>query len=197
MLDKALLFLEREVNRYFDAHFGPSTQKWVTIGNVAKYAESESGSGMEESSARALLTLVNIEEDRIAKSPDNYFRTSEGIIYRNPEILLNLYVLFSAIGNSYSLALETVGLIIQCFQGVNVFDRSTHPDLDPSLEKLTLELYTLNFEQINHLWSTLGGKYLPSALYKLRLVGIEDTDRQVEGDLIREIIIRDERISRE
>lgn len=191
MIDKALAFLEKEVNRYFDAEYGPSTQKWVTLGNIARYAESEGGGGSEDGSARALLSLVNLEEDRIAKNPENFTRTSDGILYGNPRILLNLYVLFAATGNSYMLALQTIGLIVRCFQGVHVFEAATSPELDPSLEKLMIELYTMNFEQVNHLWSTLGGKYLPSVLYKVRLVGIEDTERKVEGDLIREVVHRD------
>jgi hypothetical protein len=165
------------------------------MGNIAKYSESEGGGGSEDGSARAMLSLVNLEEDRIAKNPENFFRTTDGVVYRNPKILLNLYVLFAATGNSYLLALQTIGLIIRCFQGANVFESATSPELDPSLEKMMVELYTMNFEQVNHLWSTLGGKYLPSVLYKVRVIGIEDTERQVEGDLIREVIIRDNLIT--
>jgi hypothetical protein len=43
--------------------------------------------------------------------------------------------------------------------------------------KFTLELYTLTFEQINHLWGSLGGRQVPFVMYKLRLVAI--TDRSV------------------
>jgi hypothetical protein len=40
---------------------------------------------------------------------------------------------------------------------------------------------------LNHLWSTLGGKYLPSVLYKIRLVRLEDQTDQSTGQVIREI----------
>lgn len=190
MIDKALVFLEKEVNNYFDARFGPTTQKWVTLGNIAKLDEGGNGSnGGNDNNARAMLSLVNLEEDRIARNPEHVFRTPDGVAYRNPKILLNLYVLFSVTMSNYTQGLQTLSYIIQCFQSNRVFEAGSYPLLDPSLEKLTLDLYTLNFEQINHLWSTLGGKYLPSVLYKVRVVGIEDTDRQVGGDLIREIVL--------
>lgn len=190
MIDKALLFLEKEVNNYFDARFGPSTQKWVTLGNIAKMEDGgNGGNGGSDNNARAVLSLVNIEEDRLAKNPENFFRTGEGIVYRNPKILLNLYVLFAVTIGNYSQALQTLSMIIQCFQSNRSFDTADFPTLDPSLEKITLDLYTLNFEQVNQLWGTLGGKYLPSALYKVRVVGIEDTDRQTTGELIRQILI--------
>ncbi|MCB2206178.1 DUF4255 domain-containing protein [bacterium] len=189
MIDKALLFLAKKVNQYFDAEYGPVTEDRLTVGNITKYVESDGGN--DEDGTHALLTLVNLEEDRMAKNPENFHRTVDGIVYRNPKILLNVYALFTAIGNTYTTSLETISLIIRCFQGSHVFESSTEPDLDASLEKLSLELCTLNFEQVNHLWSTLGGKYLPSVLYKVRVVGIEDTGRDVEGDLIREVVLRD------
>jgi len=192
MIDKALLFLEKEVNNYFDARLGPSTQKWVLLGNIAKLADDGSGGGgSSDNNARAVLSLVNIEEDRVSKSPENFRRVPDGIVYKNPKLYFNLYALFAVTASTYTTALSTLSTIIQCFQATYVFERATNPTLDPSLEKLTLELYTLNFEQVNHLWSTLGGKYLPSVLYKVRVVGIEDTEKQTTGELIREITIND------
>jgi hypothetical protein len=190
MIDKALAFLAQEANAYFDARFGPSTQKWVTLGNIAKLADSENpGGGGGADSANTMLGLVNVEEDRIAKNPENVHRTAEGIVYRNPKIHLNLYVLFAVAHNNYAMALQTLATIIQCFQSARVFDAASNPSIDPALEKLSLDLFTLNFEQVNHLWSTLGGKYLPSVLYKVRVIGIEDTSLQRGGDLITEIQI--------
>ena len=46
-------------------------------------------------------------------------------------------------------------------------------DEDVQDMRLVLELYTLTFEQINYLWGSLGGKQMPFALYKLRLVEVE------------------------
>ena len=198
MIDKALTFIEKEVNNYFDARFGPDTTKRVTIGNIAKMNDEGNGGGggNETSNALAVLSLVNIEEDRIAKNPENFYRTSDGIIYRNPKMLLNLYTLFSVTVNTYTTALQTLSTIIQCFQATHYFEHSTSPAMDPALEKISMEMFTLNFEQVNHLWSTLGGKYLPSVLYKVRVVAIEDTDKQVGGDLIREVILNDKMILR-
>ena len=45
----------------------------------------------------------------------------------------------------------------------------------------------MNFEQVNHLWSTLGGKYLPSALYKVRQLTIFEDVEVSESGLIKEI----------
>ncbi len=193
MIDKVFRFLEGEVNAYFDAKFEPATEKWVAMGNIAKLADNDvnANSSSGDTGSRALFGLVNIEEDRIAKNPDPVVRTNAGIFYQNPRIFLNLYVLFVATHTSYATSLLTISTIIQFFQGVRSFDVATHPALDAGIERLTVDLYTLNFEQVNHLWGILGGKYQPSVMYKLKLIGIEDSANRVEGSLIREIIIDD------
>jgi hypothetical protein len=49
------------------------------------------------------------------------------------------------------------------------------------------EMYTLSFEQVNHLWGTLGGKQMPFVLYKLRLIAITERKLVREVPLIEEI----------
>ena len=183
MIKETLTFLEDTVNDYFDVRLGPSTEDRLVIDNIAKLADND----INGESSRAILSLVNLEEDRIAKNPLNHVRTDDGISYRNPPMLFNLYALFAITTSTYTTALETLALVIQCFQGRCTFDRADHPKLPRGLEQLHLELITLNFEQINHLWSTLGGKYYPSVLYKVKVVSILDEDAMLGGELIREI----------
>ena len=83
--------------------------------------------------------------------------------------------------------MEILGSIIQFFQYQNVFDHLTHPALHPNIKGLVVDLYSLNFEQVNHLWSTLGGKYLPSVMYKVRQVTIDEDATISESGFIKEI----------
>jgi hypothetical protein len=53
--------------------------------------------------------------------------------------------------------------------------------------KFTLEMFTLSFEQINHLWGSLGGRQMPFVMYKLRLVSITEHAKLREVPLIEEI----------
>lgn len=188
MISKALLFIEDQANLYLQGLLGPTTEKYVSIGNIAKITENEANPN-ENGGANVIITLVNIEEDRISKNPDGVYRTHNSLVKRNPEILLNLYILFSSNSPNYITALSRISNVVQCFQSVNLFTQASHPTLDPKIEKLHLELYTMNFEQVNHLWSTLGGKYLPSALYKMKMLTIVDEDNKTEGSLISEIVM--------
>lgn len=202
MINEAFRILESEVNAYFNEHLEPDTEKWVVIGNVSKLADNPDAGGnigSESSPKVGVLGLVNVEEDRVSKNPQNYVREGGSVFYQNPKIYLNLYALFVITNSKYPDALQNLSLIIQCFQRTNVFDKATHPGMAaiaPSIERLTLDLFTLNFEQVNHLWSTLGGKYFPSVLYKIKVIAIEDTSNRTEAKLIEEIKLNSAVINR-
>lgn len=201
MIDNALKFVAAEVNRYvvrkINPQQDPSITKLVVLGNITKAQENDSGPNNNNPVAgKAVLTLVNIEEDRISKSPQNYVKVNDKIEYRNPKIFLNLYCLFAVANTTYDTALQHLSLIIQFFQYKNVLNHqnspaTSEPRLDLRIDKLVFDMISLNFEQVNHLWGTLGGKYLPSVLYKMRLVTIEDDTPQMQGDPILNISIND------
>jgi hypothetical protein len=53
----------------------------------------------------------------------------------------------------------------------------THPqwvNFDPDIRKLIVELFSYNFEQLYNFWSVVGTNYLPSVLYKVRLVRFQE-----------------------
>lgn len=122
------------------------------------------------------MSLVNLEEERKIKDQKFYREDATGKqIKVNPQIKLNMYVLFTAkLEDHYDQALEYLGLIVQFFQANTYFNTKTHPGLDPGVEKLIVDLYTLSFEQQNNLWGSLSTRYLPSVLYKVRLVAVQD-----------------------
>jgi hypothetical protein len=60
-----------------------------------------------------------------------------------------------------------------------------HPDLAEL--RLIMNMYTLTFEQINHLWGSLGGRQLPFVMYKVRLVKVRDHRVLAGGEVVREV----------
>ncbi|HXL55079.1 MAG TPA: DUF4255 domain-containing protein [Chitinophagaceae bacterium] len=194
MIDNALKIIANEVNKYvvrkLDPDRDPSSTKRIATGNVTKVQESDTaGSRSDSLSAPGILTLVNLEEERILKNPNNYVRVNDKLEYRNPKIFLNLYCLFAVNHSSYDTALQYLSLIIQFFQYRNVIDhKNTPPDnglvLDQKIDKLIFDMVSMNSEQVNHLWAILGGKYLPSVLYKVRMLTIEDDTAGMEAETI-------------
>jgi hypothetical protein len=89
---------------------------------------------------------------------------------------LNLFILFSSyfIDKNYPEALKFLSAVISFFQSNAVFNHSNTPDLDDRVEKLTFEIVNQDLQNQSHLWGSLGGKYLPSILYKIRMVTIQE-----------------------
>lgn len=59
-------FIEDRTNQYFQGILGPSTEKYAALGNIAKIVEGGDTTD-EEGGSGIVITLVNIEEDRISK----------------------------------------------------------------------------------------------------------------------------------
>lgn len=186
MIAETLSFLTAELNAYLNMKLIPSSDPRVKLGNVAR-ALDNSLTGPASLDEKAIVTLVNIEEDRTVRRQETVIKTATTAKTKNPPLLLNLYVLVSVNKDLYAESLGLLGHLIQFFQHQNNFSPLTHPSLDPRIQKLTVELYTMNFEQVNHLWSTLGGKYLPSVLYKVRQLSVDEEAILSESGLIREI----------
>lgn len=185
MIYDTLNFLTQEVNNYLDIKVtNPTTEARLKIGNVSR-ALDDSLSGAFSLKEKAILTLVNVEEDRVARPQENYIRGEVKTLYRKPPLHLNLYVLFSITKDDYRDSLMWLSYIMQFFQFQNVFTPITHPTL--KAEKLIVDMHNLTFEQINHLWSTLGGKYLPSVLYKIRQITLDEELTTGESGFVKEI----------
>lgn len=177
MIFQAISFIQQELND----HVGTVA---ANIGEIVAETASMPGQGTD-----IVLSLVNVEEDRISRDPRNYQRTGTDLLLKNPPVHLNLTLLFTAIRRGdapYDNALINLQSVIQFFQHQYVFDQANSPGLDPGIEKLVLEMMTLNMEQLNHLWSIMGGRYLPSVVYKMRMVTIDSVSAR-GGGIIKEI----------
>jgi hypothetical protein len=139
-----------------------------------------SAENTEKLSGKVALTLINLEEEPTLKNQP-HFKVIDKLTteYRNPPVNMNIYLLVSANCNTYTNSLRAISKTIEFFQGKKVFtsENTTYEakeDFDPiGSFKLIVELYTASFEQMNHVWGTLGGRQLPSVIYKIQLVEID------------------------
>jgi len=186
MINEAIRFLTDEINKYLSIKLDiPTTDPRLVSGNISRAFEAEGSTGGESLANKAIISLINIEEDRISKRQLPYVKTDNRIVYKNPAVHLNLYLMFAINLQNYMESLQLLKYIVQFFQQQFVFTRDQYPAL--ASEKLIAELYTLSFEQEKNLWGNLGGKSLPSVLYKVRMVPIEEDLPYASGEFITEI----------
>jgi hypothetical protein len=169
------------------------TQDIVVLNNVVM--ATELGGLDERMKEKIVMTLVNIQEESTLKNSTGYRFENGHTVYQNPPTYLNLFILFSVLHNDYEQALRLLSRVIEFFQ----WRRKISPSLSPGSEnegigdfEVVMDLYSLTFEQLNHLWGTLGGKQLPFALYRARLVALEAEKRQAEEPVITEISVNKE-----
>jgi hypothetical protein len=203
MLRTAFEFLSEELNAYLrrkdPANF--DEQEIVIISSLMNPDNTFSVTPEGSDVSKIILTLVNLEEDRIADSQYNYRTVNDRIQVINPPVNINAFVLFSVFTSNYATALRLLSYVISFFQGNQVFSEDQYPHLNAKVAsdkpwqkvgRLLVTLHSTTFEQQNNLWAALGAKYMPNVIYKVKTMSFIDMEPKMEAPPITEITISDE-----
>ncbi|HWR83759.1 MAG TPA: DUF4255 domain-containing protein [Candidatus Deferrimicrobium sp.] len=175
MINEALSYIRRKVRDGLDPNVSDGE---VILGNIHALKENTNQRGV-------YISLVNLEEEATLKNT-NHYRRNDDAWYPQQTLYLNLYLLFAFNFQDYSASLIRLSKTVEFFLKNPVFptsDESAANSFPTELEKLIFDIYNLNFEQLNHLWSILGGAYFPSVLYKVRLIKVH----HIETDKVKEV----------
>lgn len=170
MIQAAISHLATQLNIYLKRVYNLAEDIVV----VSSLLEAD-GSVANHASNRLVMLLCNIEKDTLPQRAPNHARGVDG---RNlvgaPPLYLNLYIMLAAnySGSNYTEALKFISKAIGFFQIQPTFDRQSSPDLDPRIERLALDIENLNIQDLSNLWGLLGGKYMPSIYYRVRMICI-------------------------
>jgi len=171
MIDTAINHIATNVNQHLMRTFGLN-EDVVVVSNILE----QDGTVATHVNNKIVVSLVNIEKESV---PLNQPRAvaSGGMrsIVTNPPIHFNLYLMFASYfsGSNYQEGLKFISNTISYLQGQGVFDQQSSPGLDRNISKLVLDIENLDMNDLSNLWSILSGKYLPSVLYKVRMVTID------------------------
>lgn len=170
MIDAALLHIAGHLN----ATLRRSLQSAEDLVAVTGLQEAD-GSPAAGASHRLSAFLVNLEPDVAPGMAVHAISSGARTPRSAPPVHLNLLVMFAANygGSTYPEALKLIGSTIACFQAMPVLDAQNSPGLDPRLDKLTLAIEPLGLQEMATLWGVLGGRYVPSVLYRVRLITID------------------------
>ncbi|MCB2182635.1 MAG: DUF4255 domain-containing protein [Desulfobulbaceae bacterium] len=182
LLEKPLQFIESSLNNYLrlrNRGTGHDTYLELTdiVDDQGKFAVAQSTVGM---------SLINIEEEKVNRAQlREVIRGEDGAVgYANPEIRLQLHLLFVANFKDHDDSVKNISAVISFFQSNNVFTPAKHPELDENIEKIVFELGSYGFEQLSYIWGILGTNYRPSVIYKMRLITIQEALQQRGGAII-------------
>ncbi|OZG73981.1 hypothetical protein BTA51_09380 [Hahella sp. CCB-MM4] len=120
------------------------------------------------------ITLYRIVEDRVVETeyqPSIAQSEYEKIL---PPVILSLEIVIAANFNDYTESLKYISAAMACFQSKNYFDHSNCPEMNKDMNPFGITLFTQNVSEHNHTWSLFGGRYMPSVMYRLRSIEIQE-----------------------
>lgn len=174
MIDVVLNFLKNHLNNHFNVLSGEALDD--VMEERVTFIDAENIDPISFKREAVTVMLINVEEEKILRRADVHTTVNpDGSRARvNPEIRLNLYVLFIASFKQYERALNYLSEILKYFQANRVFDRQKAPELNGEVGQLALELITQPFSQQNEIWNALRTTYQPSLLYKVKMLVYAD-----------------------
>jgi hypothetical protein len=175
MIYEALQIISEQLDKYLS---DAGLNNLIVLENIALLeSASENADNVK---GKVVLTLLNLEEESSMKNTPSYKVRDGKTEYKNPPVNLNLYLLISANCDTYDKSLRCISKTIQFFQGKKVFTstNTVYNRINVAFDvldyfKFILELHTLSLEELNYVWGTLGGRQLPSVIYKIQVIEIE------------------------
>lgn len=185
LIRTVLELIRQKLNESFTS-FDPRPEEWVTLANIMDH----DGRPFARAKDKVVMVLANIKHETIISTYSSAVRTkTSSYAIVAPPLYIDLFVLFYAnfYDENYHHGLAMISRTISFFQQNPWFTPDNMPDLPPVVEKLTMEITSLDLLELNYLMGMMGVKYLPSVYYKLRLLpfvgdAIMGVTPQVGGD---------------
>ena len=171
MIDTALAFIAAQANLHLRKRLASD------LGEVSAGPLVDDRGNWVVPQDRTRLTLFQIEEERALREqmPERTLVAGREVLLP-PPLRLNLVVLFAGRFQQYDQALRTLSQLLALFQARPSFTPSDSPDLPTGIERLSIDLLSWTPEQMNHLWACLGAKHLPSVIYRVRMLALQDLE---------------------
>lgn len=172
MIDKALNFIVGELNSVLLARF-QSNENLAVLSSVSN-PDGTLPPGIEN---KIVLSLVNVEREAAANGGSWPMRGGGPEVFGrvSPPLALNLLLLITAsFSSNYGEALKVLGSAMGFFQGKPSFNAQNSASFPTEMEKLSMELVNLSIQEVNNVWAILGAKYMPSVIYKMRMLVLQE-----------------------
>ena len=172
MIDTAINHIAANVNQHLMRTFGLN-EDVVVVSNILE----QDGTVATHVNDKIVVSLVNIEKENVPLKNGPLPSAGAGgrRVATSPPIYFNLYLMFASYfsGSNYQEGLKFISNTIHYLQGQSVFDQNNSPELGPAIDKLVMDIHNLDITDLSNLWGVLSGKYLPSVLYKVRMVTVD------------------------
>lgn len=138
------------------------------------------GNGGEEKPGKMVISLINVERETAGGISSPLQRTTEGYSRLAPPLLLNLNLMLAAVyeEKQYAESLSVLSDTLKFIQAV--------PKFEVEGMTYTVEIVTLPSQELNNIWTMLGGQYYPSVVCKLRRLVIDAGEATGSGSTMKQ-----------
>jgi hypothetical protein len=167
MIQHVLPVIIDELNEYLKSQFNAVEDKAILSGIV-----EQDGSLALESGNKIVATLIFIDKETTYKSGPGTTSSGFEILQYSPPLNINLTILFSALfsRNHYVESLRYISGVIYFFQYKSLFTGQNTPKLVKGVDKIYFDLLSVSPSDMMNYYSMLGIKYVPSVVYKVRML---------------------------
>lgn len=171
MIYKTLSYVVQELDHFLMRRFLSRESKAI-LSNIV----DEAGAVPEGNKNKVIVTLVNLEHETnhpyaLQSNVRNGLNVSQNLPYN-----FNMDVLVTALFNNYQEALKLLSETLYFFQAKHLFTPDNSPGLDPGIQKISFEVVKLSYHEAHSLWTALGVKYMPSVLFRVRMLSFQSDE---------------------
>lgn len=168
MMDTALQFTASSVDQFIRNKFDLDESQ-VLLNNIIE----ADGSTPKSNQNKLVISLINI----VQETNKQYYNRNQrlpngGFSNTQPSERYNLDILLSASFDDYQESLKFLNAGILFFQTYPAVESTSFSNLPEGIDRLEFDIEKTSFFEIHNLWSAMGAKYMPSVIYRMRLVTI-------------------------
>lgn len=174
MIKRILTYYAERLNEYLSAlHHQP--EGLAVVGLI--------GNGSEERPNKMVVSLLNVERETAGGISAPVQRTQEGYARMSPPLLLNLNVMLAAVYDERRYA-ESLSVLSDTLKFVQ-----SAPRFEVDGAGYTIEIVSISTQDMNNVWTLLGGQYYPSVVCKIRRLTIDAEEIISGGTIAKEPVI--------
>jgi hypothetical protein len=133
-----------------------------------------SGNVPKENKNKVILSITNFTQEKNSQYVPRIPSAAEDINPQNIALSYTINVLVTAGHDDYLTSLDILSTAHYFFQAKSLFTPPNSPGLPAHIQKVSIEAITLNYQEMESLWTMLGLRYMPSVLYKVRINGTDE-----------------------
>lgn len=172
MLASSIAFIRDELDRYCKDLF-EINESTVIVNNLG----APDGSALLDNQNKIVITLINICQETNKQFYGGFRKNENQIRSMQPPQMFAIDLLFTSQFDDYEEALKFINATITFFQMNPTLQLSTSKA--EKTQQLEFEVYNVDLRETYSLWNSLGAKYAPSIVYKMKYL-LVDGEKTIE-----------------